>query len=400
MEFFALIFIIWIIVAVIQAVAKGFSSDDGANGQNIAAQENSLFSCIVESGKFELDNGETLPTFDIKIGGTVSGPFDNFPFFFVVELFELTKDDQMLPVLCSNEEMRSSESSFFTWVSNTEEMPYANTAFNDNVEILKVPKGFLTFSRKGRLKLLFRVLIVEPTNNSLLAEASFTKTYQNKELGYHDMMANQEKTEELAIKMSVLLAAVDGDFDSKEANLIKSWIKRRVKEFSDDTQKENKARLNQYVKDVYHIRSTPDIYEEINRLCQESKDLSKANKFDILDLMLQVAGADGKTSKDELKMLNDVSHLLGVDQKIFRDLRDKMLPLHTHEIASSSSIEDLDHLLGINDSLSTEEKKKHLNAEYRKWNARTNSSDEKVRTQAREMIRKISHYRNTLAKNT
>jgi hypothetical protein len=95
-------------------------------------------------------------------------------------------------------------------------------------------------------------------------------------------------------------------------------------------------------------------------------------------------------------MLNSIADQLGLDAENFRAMRDKALPVSMHEAVGSESEEDLDHLLGISPSMGAEEKRSHLSKEYRKWNARTNSSDPKVKGQARMMIKHIAEYRKRL----
>jgi hypothetical protein len=101
-------------------------------------------------------------------------------------------------------------------------------------------------------------------------------------------------------------------------------------------------------------------------------------------------GADVEEVIGEMKILDRIARMLQVDPKTYRSLREQRIAKLSDvgEVAGN-----LNTMLGITPDMSPEEVKRHLMAEYRKWNSRVSHSDEKIRARAKEMLLVIGEAR-------
>ena len=103
------------------------------------------------------------------------------------------------------------------------------------------------------------------------------------------------------------------------------------------------------------------------------------DRYDILELCLKVASADGTAKGVEMDLVSSLADSLGVDRDRFRTMTDKIVPVSIHET------EDVNKLLGIDPEWSVDQKKKHLRQENRKWRALATHADQDKKEQARQM---------------
>ena len=151
--------------------------------------------------------------------------------------------------------------------------------------------------------------------------------------------------------------------------------------------REEKQRYNAYIKTAFKVAEKGRL--DLDKCCTELEEKgSAADLYDILELCMHIASADGKAEGVELEIIKDISRKLKLDPNRFREMHDKILPISVHVEEQGREA-----LLGITSEMSTEEIRKHLNSEYRKWNSRVTHSDPKIREQADEMLKVISECR-------
>jgi hypothetical protein len=127
---------------------------------------------------------------------------------------------------------------------------------------------------------------------------------------------------------------------------------------------------------------------DTHRICQEIVDLAPvAQRYDILDLCLYVARADGFVAVEESAILKDLAAWLEVDTEKFRLMMEKVLPIHMHEV------KDVQAMLGLTSDMSRDKARRHLNKEYSRWNARVTNSDPGIQNQADQMLKLIMETR-------
>jgi hypothetical protein len=99
-----------------------------------------------------------------------------------------------------------------------------------------------------------------------------------------------------------------------------------------------------------------------------------------MELCLRIAQSDGTGTDSEMRFLMSVGRWLELDYDEFRKTRDKILPVDLHETV------DTDFLLGIHSDMTPDEKKKHLNDEFKRWNGLATHSDSEKKKRAQMML--------------
>jgi len=123
-------------------------------------------------------------------------------------------------------------------------------------------------------------------------------------------------------------------------------------------------------------------------ICSELVEIVPVGqRYDVLDLCLHAAKADGTVLAEELALLKNLATWLEVDAERFRVMMEKVLPIHMHKV------KDVEAILGITSDMSKERTRQHLNKEYSKWNSRVTNSDPNVQTQADQMLKLIAEAR-------
>jgi len=386
MEVFVIIGGIWFFFYIIGAVRE---SNRKAEIERLVAQMEEERSQNIFTSKIFEDRIETKDIdWDIlhfQVKGIVDCPHDNTPVKYIVQLMDITED--RLFIFSTFEDFQHKDSRVFQFESEQEVLPYESTIFKNWVTAARIPVMSLEFPRSGNRKLEAKIFVVNANTDIILTEDIKIFTFNNIEKGYLERNEDREYLEEMIVKSAMLVSASDGDMDEEEAKVVKTWIKHRILDYREDLQDDVKNRLNNYVKDVYHEINNDeiniyDVLEGIDNIATEGE------KFELFQVCLDVAQADGEADKAELKIAHDIAKYMHLDEKQFRSMIEKTLPLTMHTGESSDEA-----LLGIDSSMTTKEIKKKLREQYQKWNARVASPDAKIREQAEKMIHLIAEVR-------
>lgn len=190
--------------------------------------------------------------------------------------------------------------------------------------------------------------------------------------GYLEADDERLKVQEAAVILAVSIGFADGSFDKSEGLQIKNWIKTIV-DSTDESNKSNvKSALNSSFKKAFNKAETSPI--DIKNVCNKIADIgSTADKISLLELCLDVMASDGDADTSELRELEIISKLIGIDYEKYSNLKDKrFLTLNP----SSSLTAGLEEKLGIDIDWSPEQIKSHLLKEYSRWNGRLNTLSE------------------------
>ena len=127
-------------------------------------------------------------------------------------------------------------------------------------------------------------------------------------------------------------------------------------------------------------------------MCNGIKNIgSKADKFDLIELCLDVMAADGEADKEELNQISKIADMVGVSYDEINKMKDKRFVKLNPNAASNASAEET---LGIDPSWSKEKINAHILDQYSKWNGRLNSLPEgKERDNAQKMLDLIAKAR-------
>ena len=328
----------------------------------------------------------------VLITGVINLPPNMLTTVFNLYLWDVTlgeEKDKRKPVLCSIPELQMTGSQIFMW-THMMQMPYANSVMNSWTEILSVPVDLLTFPARGERKLQF-ALSIAPLGmvQTPAATATFIYSYKSGSLGYVDGIRMRIKAEELGLKYAAAVGAVDGSLDTVEKTLVRNWMDTRIESLPEDMRADTTRSLSRALMIAERL-GTSIKPGEIEMLCEDIANeypigsFPKGDLYDIVELCMKVAAADGVAGPEELKLVDRIANLLGVDSERVRQLSEKILPVNMH------SDKDINSILGLDPEWSSKQTKKHLREQYREWSARVTHSDAKVRDQADEMLRLIA----------
>jgi uncharacterized tellurite resistance protein B-like protein len=208
--------------------------------------------------------------------------------------------------------------------------------------------------------------------------------------GYMEVDEERLRVQIASIKLAISIAMADGSLDQSEGREIKKWIKGIVDSTSESQKNEIKDALNIALEDAYKSIKNQPI--NIEQTCNDIKDIgSSADKFDLIELCLDVMAADGMADKEELKQIELISRLVGIDYDEISKMKDQRL---IQLDPSSSSNAGLEEKLDINPKWTNEQINKHILAQYGKWNGRLNSLSEGIkRENAQKMLDLIAEAR-------
>lgn len=208
--------------------------------------------------------------------------------------------------------------------------------------------------------------------------------------GYMETDNERLTIQKAGVKLAISIAMADGSIDQSEGNEIKKWIKGIV-DSSIPSQAENiKEDLNQALEDGFKEIKNNSI--NLKKICGEITDIgSKVDKFDLIELCLDVMAADGEADKEELKQIEQISNLIGIDYKEISEMKDQRL---IKLDPASSSLAGMEEKLDINPEWDKERINKHILSLYGKWNGRLNALPEgKARDNAQKMLDLIAEAR-------
>jgi hypothetical protein len=215
------------------------------------------------------------------------------------------------------------------------------------------------------------------------------RSHLNEEEGYEDGADNRRAAMHITAELALYVAALGGTIGDAEAKIIKDWMSVAASHIPEDMQKEEKELFKKAVNDAYRraCAGQLDLNEILGRM---NASASIQEKYEALEVCMDVMAADGKAEQKEIEALDRLAQLLRVDIKTYRSLREQRLAKVT-DVGEVKA--NLNTMLGITPDMTPDQVKEHLVAEYRKWNSRVSHSDEKVRERASKMLLLIGEAR-------
>lgn len=394
-EGFAIIAVIWFVFWIIGLISKGNRDAEIANIPKLSLE--------VEKGnapeKFKLENVEC---FNIRMKGWINNPRQN-KIKIIIHAYDNTNLEQGsrqgLPLLCTLNYFQDEKSRIFK-IQETFDTT-ADTYLANWHDFRSIPVDSLIPPNKGRRDIMFRIIAGEPTLNTnhggfgeeevkkIIHFSEFLVEHTFKEPGYMDTATNREKIEELSIEIAVAFATADGDLQKQELDVIKKWITDKTSMLEEEKKKERRDTLSAILKNSYKSAKAKKISVS-SILNQMNEKLGKVQKYEIIELLLSIASADNKLSKEEDALLNKIVKKLEVDEVLFANMKNKTI-ISVDEMETSTSTSE--SIFGIKEEMPDEEKCKLLRKHYSKWNAQTNSNNPKTKNRAKEMVKLIASLR-------
>jgi tellurite resistance protein len=277
------------------------------------------------------------------------------------------------------------DSPVFCYKADLGKLPHKTTILSDWTDVAQLHVDWMTFPLRGTRNLKFSISIFSQKTGQELACAACAFSYDNHEYGYIDLQENIQRTRTLAVSLAFAVSAVDGRLYDSEIEIIKKWARNNldISHASDKARQKVEKALNNTVAFFSHGNQL-----DADKICQEIVEIVPlAERYDILDLCLHVAQANGVASAEEIALLKNLANWLEVDMNRFRQMVEKILPIGMHEV------KDEEVILGVRADMSREKTRQQLNREYSKWNSRVTSSNPEIQHQADQMLKLIAETR-------
>ena len=341
-----------------------------------------ILSCRVSKSEFQ-ENDKTCDALNVEICGTIQAPKDGCQASITISFLDVT-DGSSSPVQ--------------TWTDGPKmiafrrrvelgRLPQQITVLSEWTAVAQIRVDKLVFARKGKRNLLLDASISSADNDEELIRTRCTFTYDNPAHGYLDLQENAERTKVLAVALAFAVSAADDELCDGEIELIENWARDNILQNSDRASEKDAQKLEKVLsRTVAFFRDGNKL--DTCRICKEIVELAPvAQRYDILDLCMYVARADGFVAAEESALLKDLAGWLEVDAEKFRLMMEKVLPIHMHEV------KDVESILGLTSDMSREKVRQHLNKEYSRWNARVTNADPHIQSQADQMLKLIMEAR-------
>jgi len=354
-----------------------------------SGQALSTFNCRVQLTRQKRDDS-VFDTFTIEVAGSIRTAGDNDYATVQILISDVTdRPGKAKPVLSgiSNFEFRipNFPRPVFCYRADLGRLPNRVTTLSDWTTVAHLNLDWLLFPHKGKRVLRFSVSLLSGQNGQELAYAERLFIYENPDFGYVDLQENVHRTKSLAVALAFAISAADNKLYHAEVQVIKQWAIANLLPSGTIGTKLEEA-LDHAVR-FFQKGNQLDIY----KVCKEIVELAPvSDRYDILDLCLQVARAKGTVAAEELTVLKYIATWLEVDMDRFREMMEKLLPVNIHQV------KDTEVILGITPDMGRENTRRQLNRYYRKWNSRVTNADPEIQAQADQMLKLIAEARSQL----
>jgi tellurite resistance protein len=328
----------------------------------------------------------SLTGFTVEICGSIRAPDDGHYASIKISVMDITDGvSKAMPVHARTRQWQMQDSPVFCYRADLGKLPQQTTTLSDWTTVAHLNVDWLEFAYRGKRNLQFHISILSRDSGQELACANCNFVYENTAFGYIDLQENIRRAKVLAVPIAFAVSAADRKLHNRELEIIKNWARNNLdlSETSDKAKRKLEKALNRTIA-FFRDGNQIDIYQ----VCSELVEIAPlAERYNILELCLYVAQADGSAATEELNLLKSLATLLEVDADKFRTMMEKILPVSIHEV------KDTEFLIGVTSGMSKEGSRHQLNREYAKWNARVTNCDPRVRTQADQMLKLIAEAR-------
>ena len=344
-----------------------------------------VLNCRVQLLK-QKDENCCFDAFSMEICGSIHTPSDMHYTIARILITDMTDGiSKAKPVHSCVKRWQMQDSPAFCYNVDLGKLPKRDTTLSEWLAVGLINLDWLTFPRKGKRMLQFSTSILSRESNEEFACAKCTFTYENPTFGYVDYQENIQRIKAMVVGLAFAVSAADKKLCGCEVDIIKTWVRANI----DVAQESNRAKHKiekAFNKTVRFFRDGNQL--DTYKICKEIVEIAPiADRYDILELCLYVAQGNGVATVEELELLKNLASWLEVDTNRFRTMLEKIIPVSMHEV------EDVEVILGVTSGMSKDGLRRHLNKEYRKWNARTTNSNPEIQTEAEHMLNIITQAR-------
>ena len=276
-------------------------------------------SCRVSRGDLK-ENDEAYDVFNVEICGTIHAPKDGCQIFITVSMLDVTEGTSA-PVQTWMDQGTSTDGPKMTAFRRRVglgRLPQQVTVLSEWTTVARIRIDSLLLARKGKRHLQLDASISSADNDEDLCRTRCAFTYDNPAHGYLDLQENAERTRVLAVALAFAVSAADNELCDCEIELIENWARDNILDSAGAASEKDARKLEKV------LSRTVAFFREGNkldtyRICKEIIELTPlAQRYDILDLCMYVARADGFVAAEELALLKDLADWLEVDVEKFR----------------------------------------------------------------------------------
>ena len=326
---------------------------------------------------------------------------DNEKAKFSISIFDVTEPNKRTEIPCGDENYAQDGHLFLSREMTIE----PRSAYLEWSDMFFFPKVLLVPAYRGKRKIEF-VLNVTSIDTKFLKGEIKTKKKENlyfqtkveieinyEEPGYSEITEFEEDVTKNIIQLGMALAYSENKMEQRSLDVIKNWINNEIMWkniiLDEEQAKENKMKYSFLLNNTYQLLkdkrlSMSNIIKELNNKTNLTK------KYETINLLLNIAGADDKLSLAEDKLLNITAAALELDLERFQQMK-------TSTIANIETVEgddeNEDTIFNFTPGMTDEDKCKKLRIEYTRWNRQTNNSNEKIRLQAKKMTELAANLR-------
>ena len=339
----------------------------------------------------ELKEGDSVQdAFAVDICGTIHAPNNMRRATMVISISDVTEGEGAEPVLAGNSQVASqvrADAPEFRHVAELGRLPNEDTRLESWTAVARLRTDGQLFPRQGKRTLQFRTSIISAEGGLELAGADCKLVYENPLPGYLDLRENAERARVLTVALAFAVSAADNRLYDCEVELIKRWARENVLDSRETGAGQSCAKLEKALSKTIAF-FTEGNKLDTSRLCEELVEIAPAGqRYEVLDLCLRVAGANGTVTAEEIGLLKDLAIQLEIDSAKFRAMIEKVLPVGIHKVMG------IDDVLGITSDMSSDKTRRHLNKEYSKWNSRVTSANPDIQSKADQMLKLIAEAR-------
>ena len=274
--------------------------------------------------------------------------------------------------------------------------------YYEYTKIASFPKNLVIPAKKGKRNLQFKVYFTnlnmifengvpkEDKKNKVYISKSVEKQIDHKEPGFLET----EKYNEIVLKnsanLAIHLANLENKINQAEINIIKYWLRDKygwgLLDYFDldesEEVKSKKAELSFFLSQSCLKAENKKL--DFNNIISDLNEKANSNqKYEIINLLLNVASSDEKLGLKEDKFVNDIAQGLNLDLNYFQQIKNIAIA----NIPNIEQSETLDiSVFNLTENMTKEQKCLKLRQEYSKWNRQTNNSNENIRNRAKKMV--------------
>ena len=326
---------------------------------------------------------------------------DNNKAKFSISIFDITDESKNISIPCSEETYSHNDYLFLSREMDIE----PESVFLEWSDIFFLPKELLIPQFRGKRIIEFILNVTSIDTKFLEGEPKSEKVnniyytvkskleIDYKEPGYSEISEFEEDVNKNIVQLAMVLAYSEKKMEQKNLDIIKNWINTEIiwKNYilDEEQAKENKMQYSFLLNNTHQLLkdkrlSMSNIIKNLNHKSTLGK------KYEAINLLLNIAGADDKLSIEEDKLLNKTASALELNLERFQQM--KTSTIANIEIIENNE-ENKDTIFNFTPEMTNEDKCKKLRNEYTRWNRQTNNSNEKIRNQAKKMVELTANLR-------